>query len=47
MSLTTRRKPPERRGQMAKAPSHADLVGVVRETARLWRKHHLGYDQTK
>src|SRR5580704_11558940 len=26
----------------------ADGLGdVVRETTRLWRKHHLGYDQTK
>jgi integrase/recombinase XerD len=47
MSPTKRRKPPERRGQTAKAPTHADLTGVVRETARLWRKHHLGYDQTR
>src|SRR5215475_4131858 len=47
MSPPTRRKSPQRRGQTAKAPSHADLAGVVRQTARLWRKHHLGYDQTK
>ena len=47
MSPPTRRKSPARRGQTAKAPSHADLAGVVRQTARLWRKHHLGYDQTK
>jgi hypothetical protein len=26
----------------------ADELGdVIRETTRLWRKHHLGYDQTK
>src|SRR3954463_7209166 len=47
MSLTKPRKPPGRRCQTAKALSRADLAGVVRETARLWRKHHLGYDQTK
>jgi integrase/recombinase XerD len=47
MSPRKRRKSPERRGQTAKAPSPADLAVVVRETTRLWRKHHLGYDQTK
>jgi integrase/recombinase XerD len=47
MSPTKRRKSPEPRGQMAKAPSRTDLATVVRETTRLWRKHHLGYDQTK
>ena len=47
MSPTTRRKPPEPRGQIAKAPSHADLAAVILQTTRLWRTHHLGYDQTK
>jgi integrase/recombinase XerD len=47
MSPPQRQKAPERRGQMGKAPSRTDLAGVIRETARLWRKHHLGYDQTK
>ena len=47
MSARKRRKPRERRGQTTKAPSQADLAEVVRETTRLWRKHHLGYDQTK
>src|SRR4051812_24220490 len=47
MSPPKRQNAPERRGQMAKASSHADLAGVIRETVRLWRKHHLGYDQTK
>jgi integrase/recombinase XerD len=47
MSPPKRQKAPERRGQMAKAPSRTDLAGVIRETARLWREHHLGYDQTK
>ncbi len=47
MSPPKARKPRERRGQTAKAPSRTDLAAVVRETMRLWRKHHLGYDQTK
>ena len=47
MSSTKRRKSPESRGQTAKAPSRTDLAAVARETTRLWRKHHLGYDQTK
>ncbi len=47
MSPTKRRKSLKRRGQTAKAPSPADLANVVRETTQLWRKHHLGYDQTK
>jgi integrase/recombinase XerD len=32
------------RGQKANAQS---LASVIQETFRLWRKHHLGYDQTK
>jgi integrase/recombinase XerD len=47
MGTRNHRKAVKRRGQTAKAPSRIDLGGVVRETARLWRKHHLGYDQTK
>jgi integrase/recombinase XerD len=47
MTAPTRRKPRNRRGQTAKAQSRGDLSQVVRETARLWRKHHLDYDQTK
>src|SRR5438128_4008393 len=27
--------------------SEAGLTAVIRETTRLWRKHDLGYDQTK
>ena len=34
----------EVRGQGAKAQS---LASVIQETFRLWRKHHLGYNQTK
>jgi integrase/recombinase XerD len=47
MSIPKRRKPRERRSQNAKAPSRAELAEVVCETTRLWRKHHLSYDQTK
>jgi integrase/recombinase XerD len=34
----------ELRGHTTKAQS---LTSVIQETLRLWRKHHLGYDQTK
>src|SRR5512142_786891 len=47
MSPPKARKARERRGQTAKAPSRADLADVIRQTTRLWRQHHLGYDQTK
>ncbi|MBV8077850.1 MAG: tyrosine-type recombinase/integrase [Planctomycetaceae bacterium] len=47
MSPPRERKARERRGQAAKAPSRADRAGVIHQTTRLWRKHHLGYDQTK
>jgi integrase/recombinase XerD len=47
MSPPKQPKTRERRGQIAKAPSRADLAEVIRETTRLWRKHHLSYDQTK
>jgi integrase/recombinase XerD len=47
MKAPTRRKPRNRRSQTAKARSRGDLSEVVRETTRLWRRHHLGYDQTK
>jgi integrase/recombinase XerD len=30
-----------------KAQSDAGLAEVTRATSRLWRKHHLSYDQTK
>ena len=35
------------RGQAAKAQSNSGLAAVIRDTTRLWRKHGLGYDQTK
>ena len=42
---TVRRSPRAKlRGQ--KAIPHS-LDEVIRDTFRLWRKHHLGYDQTK
>src|SRR3981081_3122603 len=47
MKAPPRRKPRNPRGQIAMARSRGDLEEVVRETTRLWRKHHLGYDQTK
>jgi integrase/recombinase XerD len=47
MDTRNRLKAGKRRGQTAKAPSRADLAAVVQETTRLWRQHHLGYDQTK
>jgi integrase/recombinase XerD len=43
-------KPPSShqvRGQSAKAQSTAGLAVVIRDTAQLWRKHHLSYDQSK
>ena len=42
-----RRKPGKLRGQIAKAQSPPGLSAVIRETSRLWRRHHLTYDQTK
>jgi integrase/recombinase XerD len=47
MDTRNRRKAGRRRGQKPIAPSRTDLAGVIRETTRLWRKHHLSYDQTK
>jgi integrase/recombinase XerD len=35
------------RGKQTNTQFADGLGGVVRETTRLWRKHHLGYDQTK
>ena len=35
------------RGQAAKAQSSSPLAALIRDTSRLWRKHHLSYDQTK
>lgn len=35
------------RGQSTKAKSNRGLTGVIHETTKLWRKHHLSYDQTR
>jgi integrase/recombinase XerD len=35
------------RGKSAKTQYASGLTEIVFETVRLWRKHHLGYDQTK
>ena len=43
-------EPVELRGQMRKTHSgdcSAGLAEIVDQTVRLWRKHHLTYDQTK
>jgi integrase/recombinase XerD len=47
MSTKQRVNGPKRRGQTVKAQSAAGLAEVARATSRLWRKHHLSYDQTK
>jgi integrase/recombinase XerD len=47
MDTRNRRKSGRRRGQKPIAPSRTDLAEVIRETTRLWRKHHLSYDQSK
>ena len=47
MSTKQRGNGPKRRGQTVKAQSDAGLAEVARATSRLWRKHHLSYDQTK
>ena len=41
---------PNRARMRSRSPnthSLAGLTAVIRETTRLWRKHELGYDQTK
>jgi hypothetical protein len=36
------------RGQLRGQPASAHFLNdVVQETFRLWRRHHLSYDQTK
>ena len=42
-----RQKQAKLRGQTAKTQSTPGLSAVIKETSRLWRKHHLSYDQTK
>ena len=47
MAVRTRRNRAGVRGNRTKAQLPMLLADVVLETTRLWRKHHLGYDQTK
>jgi hypothetical protein len=42
-----RQKQCELRDQTAESAIHTGLTAVIRETSRLWRRHHLTYDQTK
>jgi integrase/recombinase XerD len=35
------------RGQTTKAKSLQDMTEILRETTKLWRKHHLSYDQSR
>ena len=46
-TLETPVKPSKLRGQTSNAKLAADLTGIARATAKLWRKHHLDYDATK
>ena len=47
MAGRSRPKRAKVRGNSTKTQSAPGLADIVLETARLWRKHHLGYDQTK
>jgi hypothetical protein len=47
MARQSRSKRTKVRGNLPKAQFPAGLATIVSETVRLWRKHHLGYDQTK
>ena len=47
MASRSRQKRAGVRGNTAKAQSSSQLVEIVSDTVRLWRRHHLGYDQTK
>ena len=47
MAGRSRPKRAKVRGKQTNTQFAGALGEVVRETARLWRKHHLGYDQTK
>jgi integrase/recombinase XerD len=38
---------PKGRGHVPKTQSDSGLAAVIHDTVRLWRKHGLGYDQTK
>ena len=41
------RRRPKVRGNPEKAQFASSLAEIVSETVQIWRKHHLGYDQTK
>jgi len=47
MAGRSRPKRAKVRGNSIKAQFAAGLADIISETTRLWRKHHLGYDQTK
>ena len=47
MAGRSRPKGEKVRGNSTKAQFAPGLADIVLETVRLWRKHHLGYDQTK
>ena len=47
MAGRSRPKRAKARGKQPKAHFASGLAEIVSETVRLWRKHHLGYDQTK
>ena len=47
MAGRSRPKRAKVRGNSTKAQFTPALADIVLETVRLWRKHHLGYDQTK
>lgn len=47
MAGRSRPKRAKVRGKQTNTQFAGGLGEVVRETTRLWRKHHLGYDQTK
>lgn len=47
MARQSRSKRTKPRGNPPKAQFPPTLAAIVSETVRLWRKHHLGYDQTK
>jgi hypothetical protein len=47
MARQNRSKRRKVRGNPPKAQFPVGLAEIVSETVRLWRKHHLGYDETK
>jgi hypothetical protein len=47
MAGRSRPKRAKVRGEQPKAHFASGLAEIVSETVRLWREHHLAYDQTK